>query len=178
MSKVKYFGILTLLSWSILSAYLVFRLVQENQKIKNELPYFMPGERINYFDLISVDNNSVDASVLRNSKKPSLIFIFTTPCSPCNKNIVFWNKLADIVKDKVSIYGIILDDVSQAYSFSESSKSYFGIYVPKRIDEFKNNMRLKLNIEQTILCEANKVKFAYIGTLDINELSKFLDAID
>jgi hypothetical protein len=178
MKKVKHLGIFALLGWSIFSAYLVVRLVQENKKIKDELPYFMPGERINYFDLISMDNNAVDVSVLKNSKKPSLIFIFTTPCSPCNKNIVFWNKLAEIMKDRVSIYGIILDDVSQAYSFSESSKSNFGIYVPKRIDEFKNNMRLKLNIEQTIICEANKVKFAYIGVLDINELSKFLDAID
>lgn len=176
MKKDKF--ILILVGMSIVFVYVVLRLVQENNKIRNELPYFMYGERISKFDLVGMDNKTVDLSSLKNATNPSLIFIFTTPCSPCNKNIVYWSKLAEILQDKVSIYGIVLDDISQASSFSESSKLNFGIFVPVRLDEFKKSMRLKLNIEQTILCDKNKVEFVFLGVLEMNDLSRILDNIN
>ena len=168
--------VLILMGVVVLLGYIVLRLAQENSKIKSALPYLMHGENIEYFNLIGMDNEEIDVSVLKKSTV-SLIFVFNT-CSECNKNILYWNKLAGILKKKISIYGIVLDTLSNVYNFSEASKLNFRLYSPDSIEELKRNFRLKLDIAQTILCCADKVKYITLGELNIAETTKILEMIN
>ena len=141
---------LVLVGTIILVGFAIFRLYRINEKNKQELPYLLQGEKIECFDLIDEDANQVDASVF-SSGRPVLIFIFSRPCSPCDKNIVYWLKMQEILEDQVNFYGIIPGNATEAFNFSEKAKLNFKLYVPVNLNEFIQRMRLKLNFSQTIL---------------------------
>jgi hypothetical protein len=119
MTKNKFVYHLVLVGIIILAGFAIFRLYQINEKNKQELPYLLQEENIEYFDLIDEDANQIDASVFDNGGRPALIFIFSRPCSPSDKNIVYWRKMREILEGQVDFYGIVLGDVTTAFNFSE-----------------------------------------------------------
>lgn len=168
--------ILTLTGLLILSGYTVFRLYQVNERNRAALPYLVNGESITYFNLVDDNAQSSDRSILDDSR-PTLIFIFSRPCSPCNKNIVYWKKMAKLLKDKANIYGIVLNDASKAFSFSEEAKLNFKIFIPQDLDTFIQTMRLKMNLSQTIIYHNGGVRKLKLGELDGKEAIQFIDAV-
>jgi hypothetical protein len=168
MKESKLFYSLVLVGIIILAGFAIFRLYQINQKTKQELPYLLQGENIECFDLVDEDAQQVDASVF-SSGRPALIFIFSRPCSPCDKNIVYWRKMREILEDQVDFYGIIPGNATKAFNFSEKAKLNFKLYVPVHLNEFIQKMRLKLNFSQTILYARGEVKYLKLGKLEGEE---------
>lgn len=166
MKKEKVYSLLNmvLLAIIIVLGFALYKSLNMNRLLRGSLPYLTPGEAIEYFHLSGMDARTIDASVLKQDI-PSLIFIFSRPCSPCNKNIVYWKKMAEILKDKVTIYGVILGKVTDAYNFPENAKLNFNIYVPENIDEFIQKLRIKLNFPQTIVYHET-VRFVKLGTME------------
>jgi len=165
-----------LVLYTIILIFLIFilvRLIQENKKLKNYIPHLIEGESIKYFDLISVDGERINSSVLK-SNKPLFIFLFSRPCSPCNVNIVFWNEMVKIMKDKVKTFGIILSGHNKAFNFSKSKKTQFKIFVPANLDIFIKKMRIKSNFAQTILYYNNKIKIIRVGNIDGDTFTEIL----
>jgi len=167
MKNKTFTATLLIVSIVVIAGFTAFKLAYTNKRIKNSLPYLTQGEKIKYFDLISVDDERIDSSIFE-SNRPQLIFIFSRPCSPCNKNIIYWKKMAEILKDKVYVYGIILDDVNEAFSFSKNARLNFNIYAPENLNEFIKKLRIKLNFSQTIVYYKN-VKFVKLGDMESEE---------
>jgi peroxiredoxin len=167
MSKTKEKLLLTfILVVVIIFGYSIYRYNQANSELKAALPYLMKGETIDYFNLIGINGNKIDNSFLHGNT-PSLIFIFSRPCSPCNKSIVYWKKLAKMLqKENVLIYGIVLGDVDNAPDFAKNARLNFKIYHPQDMQQFVKAWRLKMNYAQTVLCWNNKVVELKIGDLD------------
>jgi hypothetical protein len=155
---------MVLLAIIIVLGFALFKSLNINRLLRGSLPYLTPGETIEYFHLSGMDARTIDDSVLKQDK-PSLVFIFSRPCSPCNKNIVYWKKMAEILKDKVTIYGVILGNVTDAYNFSENTKLNFNIYVPENIDAFIQKLRIKMNLPQTIVFHKT-VRLVKLGTME------------
>ncbi len=103
-----------------------------------------------------------------------MFFIFSRPCSPCNKNIVYWNKFAELLKEHVDCYGIVLNSLSEAYNFNEKRELKFKIYVPQNLDKFLKEMKLKLNFPQTILY-TNRVEMLKMGDLKPEDAVKIIN---
>lgn len=160
----------------VLSGYTIFRLYSVNERNKAALPYLMEGEGIKYFNILNHQASLLDQSVLK-EEMPSLIFIFSRPCSPCNKNISYWKKMAKILDGKVNIYGIVLDEPGKAFDFAEQAKLNFKIYIPEDLRTFIQTMRLKMNLSQTIIYHNGAVRKLKIGDLDGKEASGFIKAI-
>lgn len=158
----------------ILTAFAFFRLYQVNEKNKKALPYLTPGESIDVFDLLDEGANQVNASALK-TDRPALIFIFSRPCSPCEKNIVYWRKMHEVLKDGVDFYGIILGDATTAFNFAENAKLDFKLYIPANLDKFIEVMRIKLNFSQTILYAKNEVKYLKLGNLEGEEAANLIN---
>lgn len=158
---------MVLLAIVIVLGFALYKSLKANHIYRDSLPYLAVGEEIDYFDLTGMDAAAIDASVLKKDK-PSLIFIFSRPCSPCNKNIVYWKKMAEVLKDKVHVYGIILGQPSEAYNFSEDVRLNFDIYVPENVDEFIRKMRVKLNFSQTIVYH-EAVRLVQLGNMEGEE---------
>lgn len=168
MKSKKWFVLkLTVLALLIVLGYALLKSHQLNRHLREALPYYLVGEEIDYFDIIDMDEKSIDRNALKGDR-PSLIFIFSRPCSPCNKNIVFWQKMAEVLKGKVSVYGIILANVTEAYNFSQRAGLNFKIYVPQDIDTFIEKMRIKMNVSQTIVYNGT-VRLVKLGNMEGEE---------
>jgi peroxiredoxin len=166
MGKKNTIFTLTLIFLSIIFilGFALYRCMLVNKRLKAEMPSLTVGEKINYFDLNGVDENKVDIIAFRNSQ-PSLIFIFSRPCSPCNKNIPYWEKISELINGQVSIYGIILTDLTEAYNFADDAKLNFKIYVPEDIKKFAEHFRIKSNEARTIVYDG-RVRLIKLGDLD------------
>ena len=159
---------LIIVSILIIAGFTIFRFIQTNKKTRNSLPYLTQGEKIKYFDLIGEEGEKTDSLFLQ-SNMPSLIFIYSRPCNPCNKNIIFWKKIVEILDGDVSVYGIILDDQNEAFSYSRNANLNFKIYVPEDLDRFIEELRIKLNFSQTIVYHKG-LSFLKLGELESEEV--------
>jgi peroxiredoxin len=176
-SEKKFSMAITILSAIIVVlGFALYKTIQSNKRLTESLPYFIEGESIEYFDLLSMAGDRIDASALE-SDTPILIFIFSRPCSPCNKNIKFWKSMVGILKDKkIEIFGIVLDNLSATYNFMKEARLNFDIYVPDELEIFLKRMRIKLNFAQTILYHKG-VKVQKLGPLEADEVTKIINYI-
>lgn len=156
--------------------YFNLELSRENKSLKSHLHSLIPGEPIKHFDLISTLYESKTTSSYNNSGL-SLIFIFERPCTPCNKSLTLWKRLARILEGKVEIYGIVLSDYSEAQRFSQNPGIKFNIYIP--VDEFKFRQEYRLNLPfaQTLLVYEGKVQYIKLGNLKGEDFTELLQRI-
>jgi peroxiredoxin len=165
----------SLVALIVVLGFLIFKLAEENRKIRSFLPFLIPGEKISYFDLIGENGENIDATLL-DFQRPSVIFIFSRPCSPCEKNIAYWKKIFSIAKDKADFYGIVIDEPAAAFNFAHKANLKFKIYVPDDYQKFVDHLRLKTNFAQTILYHEH-VKLSYWGELDGKRATRIIDEI-
>ncbi len=123
-----------------------------------------------------MDTSKITASDL-SKDQPALIFIFSRPCSPCNKNIPYWNKIGKIIEGRATIYGIVLSDLTEAYNFSERTQLAFPIYIPNDLNQFIKEMKIKFNLPQTILYHRNKVYFTQLGLLNGDDTTDIINTV-
>jgi len=142
----------------------IIKLIFLNRDLINSLPYFIKGEKIKYFDLVDMNGKEINAQLLKKDT-PSIIFIFSRPCSPCNRNIIYWRRMSDILKGKVNIYGIVLDSISNAKIFASKSELNFPIFVPQDLSGFIKRFRIKLNLPETILYKEGVIR-SILGEVD------------
>jgi hypothetical protein len=175
--KVKIFNfIIIILTIVIIFGFFAFKIYKNNLRIRESLPYVSVGEKIKKLEIVGINNKKFDESLLKKSKKPILILIFSRPCSPCDKNIIFWNKISDLLSDKVLAIGIIIGELTSALDLSEKVKLNFNLYVPKDIDDFVKSFRLKLFYSQTIVY-LKTVKIVKIGELSNKDATELIIAI-
>jgi peroxiredoxin len=167
MKNKCYIIVLGLMSVLVIAAYVIFMQAKENRYLRVNMPYLLPNEKITYFDIIGVDNERVDASTL--SGKLSVIFIFKTPCSKCNENILFWSKIAKILDGKANVFGIVSTGYGEMADFSEKARLNFKLYTPDEPDKFKKHLKIRINIAQTILYYDKSVVMVKIGDLDADD---------
>jgi peroxiredoxin len=161
----------------ILSWYLLYKFIQENRLLRSSLPYLLMREKIEYFDLVDMDANEINSSVLK-GKAVSVIFIFKPSCSPCDKNVIFYKKIANILRnnDRISFYGIVLNNANKAVNFAEEAQLPFKVYIPQNLKKFRTKMRVKLNLAQ-IIVYTDKVEFLRLGELSSTDAVKILEMI-
>lgn len=171
----KFFCISIFLSIVIIAGLIIVKLLNLNNQLRSKIPYLLPNEKITYFTLLDKDAERIDASVLT-GPKPSVIVIFSRPCSKCSKSIFAWKKIAALVKDEVNVYGIVLDSLSAAFEFEETTNLNFKIYVPEDIPKFKAGLRVILNYSMTMvyLDGVKSLKLGDLETVDAGRLIKLL----
>jgi peroxiredoxin len=148
-----------------ISSVTIIILIRQARAIKTHLPYLTPGEKITYFDLTGMHSEVVSRSHL-DSAKASLIFVFKQPCSHCNGNILYWNRIARILKGSIDIYGVIPGGPAQMFELADKARLHFKLFVPDDPAQLKKAIRYKLNMAQTILVVDGKVDSVIIGELD------------
>ena len=168
--------IVSILSLTLYLGISLWRCMQTNRELAKNSPYIMSNEPINYFNLTGVDESRTTINDL-NGDEQSLIFIFSRPCTPCNKNLIFWNKIAQIIGEKTNIYGIILNDLTEAYNFSQKAKLKFNVYVPDDLDKFKESWKIVSNQSKTILIRNKRPVSIILGHLNAEDTSLLIRKI-
>lgn len=164
-----------LIALVIFLSLLLYLNMQSKEKITNELASLQVDESIDEMALISEDGTTVNRFKM-STYETAAIFIFSRPCSPCNKNIPFWRRLSSL--KKADIFGIIVDEPTKMVNFSESMNLNFKLYAPFDINIFKEIFRLKFDLAQTLLLKHGKIIYVKVGELtpqDYFEIAKKLD---
>lgn len=152
----------------------LFQSIRLNQKLRKALPYLTEGETGQYFDLTDMEGKDIDLAALEEDRL-SLIYVFSRPCSPCDKNIVYWKKIAEVLgKDHVNVYGIVLDSLTEAYNFAREARLNFKIYAPRNLEKFIEAWRVKSNHSQTILYQ-DRVRWLKLGEMSGEEAIKAIN---
>jgi len=150
----------------IFSGFTNYKLFKLNRQYRNALPYFLVGETIDYLELISANERYPDLNGLPQGDL-SLIYIFPRiSCLACDKNIVYLQKLYNILGDSVSMKGIALADLSEAYELSHKKDFRFPVYIPKDKNRFVEKFRIKINAPQILICIGSKVRYRRLGDLN------------
>lgn len=149
----------------IFSGVVNYKLLKLNRHYQNALPYFIVGEKIDYLDLISADEHYPDLNGLPQGK-PVLLYVFPRiSCLACDKNIAYLKKFSKILGENVSIKGIALADLSEAYELSQKEELRFPVYIPNDLNRFLKEFRIKMNMPQLLICIGNKVKYITLGDI-------------
>ncbi len=148
----------------IFSVFLNYKLFVLNTYHRSLIPFLLKGERIKNFSLL--DQNARFIEPFRLKKGISLVYIFLKDCSPCDKNIVYWRKIAKIFNQKISVIGVVLGTPTDAFNFAEKANLNFQIYVPDDLAKYTRDMRLMINQSQTIVLQDGKVKMVKMGNMD------------
>ena len=165
---------LILLCVSLFLGVSFWKCVNTNRRLAEAIPYITTRETVDYFSLTGVDTSRRTIEDLNNSPQ-SLIFIFSRPCTPCNQNILFWNKLAQITGPNTKIYGIILTGLTDAYDFSQKTTLSFDIYTPDDPEIFKKVWRIRTDQAETILMRYRQPTFVQVGNLTVEDTKAIIN---
>jgi peroxiredoxin len=162
---------------SIFLGFSLFKCMNNSNALKNALPYLIPGETLPNLDLISVDEQAQEFKELP-PDKPVLFYIFPRiSCLSCDKNIIFLEKFSNILGDSVSIRGIVLSNLSKAYNFSREANFKFPVYIPEDSEQFMKTFRVKLNLSQTLVCQGNEIRHAWLGDLKSQDATAIIKLV-
>jgi hypothetical protein len=160
----------------IFSGFFNYKLSKINRYYQQLLPYLVPGERISSFKLLGASENIPDLKEL-DEAAIQVIYIFSQPCTPCDKNMIFLKKFSRLLDRSVIIRGIIVGNLSEGYDFARKAELDFNVYVPENLDQFKKEFRLKFSYSQLIICRGREIVFVKIGELSSDEFGTILELI-
>jgi peroxiredoxin len=157
----------------IVSAYTIVRLITINHSLRQSLPYLLKNEAIDYFELVDEEGNHITREAIN---KPSFIFIFSRPCSPCDRNIALWNAFTELFREKMDMFGIVVDEPGATAYLREKVKLNFSLYSPEDIRQFISRFRLRLPHSQTIIVsEKGNVAYLKPGELTQDDFSRIVE---
>jgi len=156
----------------IVVALYIYKITNENIRLREAIPYLLIGEIIDYFDLKRADGVNVDSTYLNTTDdRLKVIFIFESPCSACNKNLTFWKRMVSQGKREkdIDVFGIIMGSSEELMNAANLNFANFDLYCPIDIEQFKKSLHLKINLPQTILYKNKQVIYIKLGMLLLSD---------
>ena|SRR5882724_135962 len=109
-------------------------LARENSRLKesvSRLSTLEPGDVVPAFEGLDLDGKP--ANVSYSGKQKHLLFIFSTNCAACAKQIPVWAGIVTPAKEKNCIVqGVSVDSVDDTRAFFADKDQAFDIIVPQR----------------------------------------------
>ncbi len=119
------------------------------------------GDKVGSIQLVSEETLIEEYNL--SSYDMAVIFIFSVPCKPCNKNLPYWRRISALKKG--TVFGIIVDDIAEMVDFAESMNLSFTLYSPENKEMFDETFKRRSNLAQTLLLHNGEVIYARIGEL-------------
>ena len=144
----------------------------KNKKISQNQIIFSAGEPLPALELLNLDNTPQETDTF--AEGVTVLFIFKTPCSACNSNLGSWNKITKFFGNRIKVMGIIPDGDPAAFQLVDEKRVNFSLYVPADQNTLREQLRLRLNIAQTMVVVDNKVMTSKIGILSPEDLQSLV----
>jgi hypothetical protein len=161
-----------------ISAYSAYRASKAKKHAVESPPYLAVGEAIRYTgDLVGIDRASTSAPFSESNGVPIILCIFSRPCSPCDENILLWNRIASFLKDKAWVFGIVIGKPEVAQELSAKTRLDFDVFVPRDERSFIKALRAYSPSSQTIICLNAKATRVHIGNLSPENAVSIIEEI-
>lgn len=157
----------------------VLILTKQNKELKNQhkdVAQIKEGDTFSMQDVTSLyaDTQHPD------SLSDKLLFVFTTHCPFCLKNISGWTQIDSLVKTKkinIAIIGIGLDEKNKLSLYKEEHDIKYNIYLSDNKKDFQTRNKIS-SVPQTILCSNNfQIKKIWVGALSEKEITEVINTI-
>lgn len=154
-------------------------LARQNSELKN--PKDRGGkEQLAVGDSLSInDLKPLKANYTLPVNSPNqLLFVFTTTCPFCKKNLDNWKKLSEIAKEKnIAVVGIALDLPDSTAKYMSANKIDFNVLFPADVNAYRQKYKL-LGVPKTILRDSSGVvRGVWTGLLNGQQVEEVASAI-
>ena len=160
----------------IFSGFTIYKLIRLNRQYRNALPYRLVGETIEYLSLESTNENVPSLRELP-GEMVSILYIFSQPCTICDKNLFYLKKFTRFLDKSVVIRGVVIGNFSDAYKFIQNAEPGFDVYVPEDLNRFIDEFRIKFNQSHLLVCKGKEIKFVRTGELSSDGFPQILRTI-
>jgi hypothetical protein len=156
----------------------VFVLGKQNRELKSTANQqrqvdIKVGEHLSLDGLTPVTtSNAVDSTVRQ------LIYIFTTTCPFCEKNVAAWkevNKAAS--RRRVRVLGICLDSPKNALAYAVKFRLSYEIYVPENVAKYRQGNHI-VGVPNTVLrSSSGQAESVWLGLLGSDKVKEIVRTI-
>ncbi|GBD89510.1 thiol-disulfide oxidoreductase ResA [bacterium BMS3Abin04] len=134
------------------------------------------GDKVKPFKAVDLRGNV--AEINYNIKKKTLIYILSTRCKPCKKNMPNWIELTNKLKNQnVRILGIALNSLTEIKKYAADNKLNFSVYIPPN-EIFKINYKAFLTPQTLLINNKAKTIKSIPGILNKNTISDLVKKIE
>jgi hypothetical protein len=133
--------------------------------LRKQIPNLLTNEIAPSFEATDL-NGLKETIIFFNEGKKHLLFVLSNFCNPCEKNVVYWKKLYNQLKNDADVIGIVLSGRRQALALRDDLGANFSLYAPEGTDKFMNDYKIS-NLSQTMLIQGN-ARVEWIKTGDLN----------
>lgn len=162
----------------------VVLLTNENRELKNSLRVnsqppadaLTPGDKLEAIKVRTLDGQAAEFTYSDSSKK-YLIFVLSTTCPHCEKNLVAWNSLSrQFSPDSVMIFGVSLDGFSETQEYITAKDVRF--FTASAADTSFGRKYKISGIPETMLVSGRGIlEKVWIGELNPNQLHEIRQLI-
>jgi len=149
----------------------VVLLYTENRKLKTRHP--SSQEQIKKGDLFWFSTLEVlrGENVLDTTAQRQVLFVFTTMCSFCTKNMNAWDRIAIRGRENnLPVFGISLDTMEKTLKYAADGGLTFPVYSSVSPEDFRKKNRLFSVPKTIVLSSAGRVEAVWSGVLSEEEI--------
>jgi hypothetical protein len=135
-----------------------------------------PGEK--YADIPVLKTDSTETTIdLTSNGKDKLLFIFSTECPHCTKNIPYWNKIYDKFSESINIYSVSYMPYGRVLPYISQFEISYPVFIAKS-STFRKEYKIA-GVPQTILfSDSGVVKDLWIGALNDERFEEVIGKIN
>ena len=176
MKKINWLQVVTLVIIGLLMIEVVILTIQ-NRELKTAISNLTQsqteplkhGEKVEPFKIQTLSGDTAEFTY-SDTKKRYLLFVLSTKCPHCEKNLPLWKEIANTANETVNIFGISLDNFEQTKEYA--SIKDIGFYLASVADTSFGRKYKIGGVPETILIDGNsKVEKVWIGELSKESLN-------
>jgi peroxiredoxin len=132
-----------------------------------------PGEQVEPFSFTTLDGGIANLDYSDSNTK-YLLFVLSTTCPHCEKNLVAWKEIVDRNQnDQCNIMGLSLDNIENTKSYVASKNVSF---VLSAVTDTSFSRKYKIaGVPETILIQNGTVEKAWLGELSKEQTSEIIN---
>jgi len=135
----------------------------------------LSGEEIAELELVSAFSPDASSRTIRGDS-PTFVFVFESPCAPCNDNIPYWNSICRMVEGRAQCLGVLPGAIGEALKALENRLD-FPLYRPEDTEIFSRAVGLGTDGSALtmFICD-RKILEIYRGCFAGDAFARFINA--
>jgi len=164
----------------------VILLSTQNRELKNRLAMLLgngiygslkAGETVPPFTANDINGNSVEITY-DNMNSKTLLLVFSTTCSACERNLPNWSEIASRLKGSSRrVIGISLDAPDSTRQYVLENELQFTVLVPAE-KKFLQDYKISYTPQTIVINPQGRVKQIWNGVLDSQQKAEAISELD
>lgn len=131
----------------------------------SDIRHLQAGDALSSDRLLDLNNQLLDWNP-GSPQQQTLLFVFTTTCPVCQKNLPAWAKIHSQLSSQYRIVGVSLDPLEKTRAYVDANNLLFPVFIPQETSKFAANYSIKA-VPLTVLVDQNgTARKVWLGILE------------